>query len=462
MKRPFSFRPPPLPPPTRRAALLAAGTGLIAATYGLTRLAYGLVLPDVQAELALDDAAAGRAALGASLAYCLAAVTGFVAAGSHRRALVAAAALTAGAGAAGMALAPTAGWFAAAAVLSSAGAGFASPALVQVVAGHVPPAAADRAQAVVNAGTGPGLVAAGVLALVVLPDWRLAWGVVAVVTAAAGALVLALDRGDERSDRAPRDGPERAEGAGGAEGAARATSGDEAASAHARPAGGTAPARRLVSALPPAAWFAAHRRLLVAALLLGAGSAAVWTYGRSLLVEAGAGPTASVAAWIAVGAGGAAVIGTARPLTAAGPRTAWGVTVLAVAAATAAFALVPGATGPALAAAAVFGWGYTAATGALIAWTVRLDPGRAPSGTSMLFVVLVLGQGAGSAAAGALVGGWGLRPTFLAAAVVVAGAALVTRRAGDEGAAAGRSADGVRRRARAPRAGRPAAPARRT
>lgn len=456
MKRPFSFRPPPLPPPARRAALLAAGTGLIAATYGLTRLAYGLVLPDVQAELALDDAAAGRAALGASLAYCLAAVTGFVAAGSHRRALVAAAALTAGAGAAGMALAPTAGGFAAAAVLSSAGAGFASPALVQVVAGHVPPAAADRAQAVVNAGTGPGLVAAGVLALVVLPDWRLAWGVVAVVTAAAGALVLALDRGDERSDRAPRDGPERAEGA------ARATSGDEAASGHARPAGGTAPAKRLASALPPAAWFAAHRRLLVAALLLGAGSAAVWTYGRSLLVGAGAGPTASIAAWIAVGAGGAAVIGTARPLTANGPRTAWGVTVLAVAAATAAFALVPGATGPALAAAAVFGWGYTAATGALIAWTVRLDPGRAPSGTSMLFVVLVLGQGAGSAAAGALGDGWGLRPTFLAAAVVVAGAALVTRRAGDEGAPAGRSADGVRRRARAPRAGRPAAPARRT
>lgn len=459
MKRTFSFRPPSPSSPARRAALLAAGTGLVAATYGLTRLAYGLVLPDVQAELPLDDAAAGRTALGASLAYCLAAVTGFVAARSHRRALVAAAALTAGAGAAGMALAPGAGGFAAAAVLSSAGAGFASPALVQVVASNVPWPAAGRAQAVVNAGTGPGLVAAGVLALVVLPDWRLAWGVVAVVTAAAGALVLALDRGDEPSDRAPRDNPGRAEGAT----AARTQSGDDAATGRPRPAGGTAPARRLASALPPAAWFAAHRRLLVAAALLGAGSAAVWTYGRSLLVEAGAGPTASVTAWIAVGAGGAAVIGTARLLTAAGPRTAWEVTVLAVAAATAGFALAPGATAAALVAAAVFGWGYTAATGALIAWTARLDPGRAPAGTSMLFVVLVLGQGAGSAVAGALVDGWGYRATFLVAAVVV-GAALVavTARAGDEGAAGDRPGDDVRRRARAPRAGRPAAPARRT
>lgn len=374
MKRTFSFR------PAAPAPLLAAGTGLIAATYGLTRLAYGLVLPDVQADLPLDDAAAGRTSLGASLAYCLAAVTGFVAAGAHRRALVVAAATTAGAGAAGMALAPGAAAFAAAAVVASAGAGFASPALVQVVTRNVPRDDAERGQAVVNAGTGPGLVAAGVLALAVLPDWRLAWGVVAVVTAAAGTLVLVLDRGGR-----DRDG--RRDGA-------------------------------------PPGWFAAHGRLLAAALLLGAGSAAVWTYGRSLLVDAGAGPAASVTAWIAVGAGGAAVIATARPLTAAGPRTAWVATVLAVAAATTALALAPRPAAAALAAAAAFGWGYTAATGALIAWTARLDPERAPAGTSLLFVVLVLGQGAGAAVAGGLVDGAGYRATFLAAAAVLAAAAL--------------------------------------
>ncbi len=53
MKRTFSFG------LCREPSVIVAGTAFIAATYGLVRLAYGLFLPDIQADLALDSARAG-------------------------------------------------------------------------------------------------------------------------------------------------------------------------------------------------------------------------------------------------------------------------------------------------------------------------------------------------------------------------------------------------------------------
>ncbi|MFC8923251.1 MFS transporter [Cellulosimicrobium sp. NPDC057127] len=361
--------------------LLVAGTALIAATYGLVRFAYGLYLPDVEHDLGLDVAAAGLVSGGASVVYCVGALVGFLAAGRHARALVVAAALGAAVGALGMALAPSAGAFAVFAVASSSGAGLASPALVAVLQRDPRTRGRPRAQTVVNSGTGPGVVAAGVLALVLLPHWRAAWVVAAAVALVAGVLVLVT--------------------------------------AHAR---GTAPSR---ASLPPRPWFAAHGRVLLAALLLGGGSAAVWNYGRALLVASGTGETVSVAAWLALGTGGAAAAATAGWAERRGPRTSWLLTTSTVAGASAALAVAPGSTPLALVACAAFGWGYTAGTGALIAWTARIDPPRAPSGTALLFVTLVLGQALGAAAVGALVPTAGYPVAFLVAAATAAVGALM-------------------------------------
>lgn len=361
--------------------LVTAGTALVAATYGLVRLAYGLLLPDVQADLGLGVAAAGAISGGASVVYCLGAVLGFLGAARRARALVTASALSAALGALGMATAPDAGTFAVFAVLSSGGAGLASPALVAVLQRNPSTGQRPAAQAVVNAGTGPGLVVAGMLALALLPNWRLPWVVAAVVTAAAAGLVLVADQDD-------RVAP---------------------------------PARR---PLPPASWFAAHWRLLAAALLMGCGSAAVWTYGRSLLVEAGAGETVSVTAWIALGGGGVAVVLTALQMERRRPHEAWVLTTCTLAATSAALAAAPGSALLALAACAAFGWGYTAATGALIAWTAEIDPERAPAGTALLFITLILGQAVGAGVLGSLVPTAGYAPAFLAAALCCAAAAV--------------------------------------
>jgi predicted MFS family arabinose efflux permease len=376
MKRAFSFT------PARDGMLLAAGTSFIAMTYGLVRLAYGLFLPDVQAELSFDAAAAGLISSGASLSYCVGALMGLRAGAAHPRRLVIGAGLCAGIGSGGMAAAMQPGVFAAFAILSSTGAGLASPALVSINGSNVERRDNDRAQSIVNAGTGPGLIIAGVLALVLLPNWRLPWFVVAGFTIVVAALVLRLDRA--RTHRSV----------------------DE-------------------NRLPPKSWFGAHGHIMAAALLMGAGSAAVWTFGRAHLVESGASEPVSIGAWIALGIGGTAVIATARWMSHFRPRAAWAVSASVVAGATVMLGIAPGFTALALVACVAFGWGYTAATGALIAWTLERDFGRAATGTSLLFVALVLGQALGATAAGAVAAVWGLAAAFVLAAVVTGAAVAV-------------------------------------
>lgn len=134
---------------------------------------------------------------------------------------------------------------------------------------------------------------------------------------------------------------------------------------------------------------------------------------------------ASVAAWIALGLGGTAAMASAQLMRTLHPRTAWATTTLAAAAASAVLGLAPGSTVAALAAFAAFGWGYTAGTSALIAWTTRIDPVRAPAGASLFFVALVLGQALGATAVGALVTSAGSTIGFLAAALVSLAAATL-------------------------------------
>jgi predicted MFS family arabinose efflux permease len=93
--------------------------------------------------------------------------------------------------------------------------------------------------------------------------------------------------------------------------------------------------------------------------------------------------------------------------------------------ATVALATVRSSALLALAACAAFGCGYTAATGALIAWTTEIDPLRAPAGTALLFITLILGQALGAGVLGSLIPAAGYPLAFLGAAVVSAAAAAL-------------------------------------
>lgn len=371
MKRTLSFGPTELP-------LVVTGTALIAATYGLVRLAYGLILPDVQASIGLDDTLAGMISSGASVAYCLGAALG-LGADPHPRRLVVAASITAAGGSLAMALSPTVSAFAPATVVASMGAGLASPAMVALVARGVERGRQATAQAVVNTGTGPGLVAVGILALL-LPHWRTTMFVAAVLTALAGIAVL------RSSSRRPGPAPAAREGA-------------------------------------PAATEALRWWLpMTCAVLLGITSAATWTFGRVLMVGEGASSSTSTVAWIAIGVGGAVAALTAGSLDRLSTPAAWSLSLVCVSLATAGLALVAGsgvvgvgATG-AVTACALFGWSFVAATSALIAWGADVSPSRAGAATAAFFVALVVGQAIGSAVLGTAADTVGLPGAFWLAA----------------------------------------------
>lgn len=339
------------------APLVLAGTALVAATYGLVRGAYGLVLPAVQQDLGLSSVTAGVVSGLTSLAYCLAAGLSLLTCQRHPRAVVVTAGTAGTLGAAGVATAPTVGWFAAAVVLGSAGAGAVSPALVVLVSRAVRGARSAGAQSVVNAGPGPGLVVAGLLALAVGPQWRTAWVVAAAVTALATVWIWHASR-----HLAEQDHP--------------------------------GPPAEAVDLSP--AWVAPA----AGAFAFGVGSAAVWTYGRTVLEGAGVAPGDAVWAWVALGLGAAASAPVAPWLLRRGPHPAWVACLAIMATATALLAVADGRwTG--WAATLLFGLGFNAGTTVLIAYAVQVSRTPGPA-ASAFFVAALLGQAAGAPVVGRL------------------------------------------------------------
>lgn len=367
----------------RERAVIGTGACLIAATYGLVRMTYGLFLPEIQHDLGLSASVAGYISSGSSLAYCAAAAAGFVWSRDMPRALIVAAAVSACGGVWGMASASGVAMFGVGAVISSAGAGFASPALITIIARNVARPRVDRAQSFVNGGSGPGLVAAGALALWLLPDWRPAWVAIGAVTAVVATAVLVLDRSDD------------------------------------------APAHTVRPTAVSKIWLGDHLAPLLAAVLMGAGSSAVWVYGRSLLIETGP-DRDTVAAWIVLGLGATCAIATAGPLTRQAPQRAWLIACSATACSGLTLSVAAQHTVVALAACFIFGWAFTASTSVLISWTGHIDAGNAAAGTAILFVAVVFGQAAGATAVGLLVSATGFTTAFFIAGISTAAAAAVS------------------------------------
>ena len=337
----------------RSVGLTAAGTLLIAATYGMARFGVGLLHPAMAAER--PDVAGALPAAGAAQfgSYCLAAVVAALLVPARSRAVAGAAGLVAAAGCLGLAYSTSAGWFVVSAFVAGAGAGLASPALVGLVDALVPARASSAAQAVVNSGTAVGVVAAGVLAgLVTAP--RVAWPVMAAVCLAAAAAVVLLATGERV---VPAAAPVRA----------------------------TPEWRRLT---PP----------LVGALAAGVVSAAVWTYGPTSVVSRGLLEPGDVGLlWTALGLGGLAGALVRGPVTRWGPARSFLLCTTALVAGSL-LVLAPGPEGRwwPLAGAAIFGGAYMAMSGVLILWGRLLDARRGAAITAWLFLALAVGQAVGS------------------------------------------------------------------
>ncbi len=165
----------------------------------------------------------------------------------------------------------------------------------------------------------------------------------------------------------------------------------------------------------------------VGAFLFGSGSAAVWTYGRSVLDHSGVAPADAILAWVALGVGATLSAPLAPLLLRRGLGPAWVTSLGATAAATALLG-VAGDRWSGWAATLVFGLGFNAGTTVLIAWAVRVSRTPGPA-ASAFFVAALLGQAVGAPLVGRLLE-HGPRAAFLiAAAATMSGSALGVGRA---------------------------------
>ena len=373
--------------PMKGVAVALAGTLLIASTYGMARFGVGLFAPRLVAERPELAPVVGWAAAAQFVSYAVAATVAARVSDRRPRRSVLVAGTTAALGCVGVATTASPTWFVALVFVGGTGAGLASPALVRLVDAVTAPDRAATAQSLVNTGTAVGVVVAGALALAV-PSTSGAWWTMAALNALAAAGVLVLARG--------RDG-ENGSSAG-------------AVTYKWRPL--TTPA--------------------VAAAVVGAGSALLWSYGPLVATGAGAVDDDHVGfLWIALGLGGLLGPLTGRLVGRRGLMGAWVETVGAVAAASAilAGAVVLGAAWPAYVAMACFGAGYMCLSGVLILWARDVWPQAAGRGTSVLFVALAVGQAAGAVLFDAwldVAGGAGA--ALSAALLCLAGAAVVRRR----------------------------------
>ncbi|WP_299836579.1 MFS transporter [uncultured Jannaschia sp.] len=355
------------------------GFALIAVCYGFARFAFGLFLPQIDAELGLGPSLGGVISGGAFAGYCIAIVAAAVL--TERigaRAVATAAAIVAAVGMAGIALAPSPLILAVAVIVAGSSTGLASPPMAAAVAAAVRMDRRDMTNTVINAGTSAGVALSGPIALAIAGQWRLAFGAFAAVAA-----VLAIAAA--RSLPASRGG----QGPGG---------------------------------LPPMS--GPVLRLISASFLMGAASTALWSFGGQLVSrQPGWGPTGTGTLWTCIGAGGiaGAWAGTLVGRFGLDPvhrmflgLMAAGILAVGSGLATPALALLGGA---------LFGAAYVMLTGVYLVWGTCALPDRPATGLMVGFLTIAVGQTAGAPIFGLLMAGFGAGPsvTCFAALALLAG-----------------------------------------
>lgn len=382
----------------RPARLIWPGVLVVAVGYGLARYTYGLFVPDIRAELGLSTEAIGLIASGSYAGFLLAsALTAAVAARTGPRLPVVAGALSAAAGMLLVAVSEGPVLLAAGVILAGTSPGFAYAPFSDAVVRLIPEEKQSRTYAIINAGTGFGVLFAGPVAIWAADSWRSAW-----LVFAALALVAAVWNGYVL--------PSGAHG-----------SGDSGA------------------ALPTLSlrWFigAKSLRLFSVALVVGVASSAYWTFAVDLVTKtssAGAG-TGSLF-WTIVGASGIAGALAGDAVSRFGLRRALLLAVLSLAASTALLAAASGTLLAVLVSATFFGAAFIFVTGIIGVWSIGVFYDRPSAGFGAAFFLLSLGQFVGPAAFAVVASLSSLEAAFYASAAIM-GATTLIRPPADPGSA---------------------------
>ncbi|WP_063758479.1 MFS transporter [Kibdelosporangium aridum] len=342
-----------------RWALVCAGTALIGTCYGFARFAYGLFAPEFQKQFQISSTVSGIIGSGSYIGYCIAIVASFMLTerlGARRIAV--SACVVATLGLAMVTLAPSTPVLAAGVLIAGSSTGLASPPMAAAVSRWIHAPAQDRAQSIVNAGTGIGVLVSGPIALALLDEWRWAWAVFTVISAAVTVwLAKAIPFTDSET--------------------------------HTDTAGKS--------------WQPGTFLLIAGAFLMGFSSVAMWTFGRDLITSVGqVSDVVSTSMWAVLGAAGFVGALSGDLVARAGLVRSWTTVMVAMAGATLLIAFLPSAPVPIFIAAALFGASYVSLSGVLLLWSTRIYPQRSSFGVGVSFLMLAVGQMVGAPLAGVL------------------------------------------------------------
>ncbi|TDQ00204.1 MFS transporter [Labedaea rhizosphaerae] len=356
------------------------GTAMIAVTFGLARYGYGLLLPDMQAELSISSGTAGLISSCTYVSYLLANVGVVWLTDRHGpRTAIGLAAALAVAGMVVLATAHSGAVLAVGVLVGGAAAGLAYPPYSDLVAGAVPAPRRDVAWSTISSGTGWGVALAGPIAITAGGQWRIAWLVFVALAVSAGIMAVSF---------APR-----------------------------RP-------RRLRRPQLSWTWFFCPRSrpLLLAAVLIGAGSAVWWTFCVDALRHAGIGPTTARVVYAVCGAAGIIASFSGAVLKGIGLRRGYLAACTLLAVSLALLGLVSAHLVAALGAAVLFGVFYVSVTAMQGIWSARVFADHPAAGLTAVNVALTLGTLTGPALAGVSIARFGFPATLVAAAVVIVAA----------------------------------------
>ncbi|MFC3040749.1 MFS transporter [Virgibacillus xinjiangensis] len=356
------------------STLVLPGVAMIAATYGLARFSFGLLLPGISESLDMSESVSGVISSLFYLAYCFTIILSTVITTREGpRRMVTAAGLSALAGMLLMSMAPHAWVLALGVLLAGGSTGLVSPPYGAAISLWIKEERQGKANTWINSGTSLGIVLSGVGAMLLLENWRLTYGIYAVLT----LLVVIWNF---------RAMPRRRSGS------------------KVRMEKGSLSIQGVKGAIP----------LIIASLFLGISTAAYWAFSRSFIDVAGNYSDWQLSGfWVTIGLFGVLGGFSGFLIEKRGLSFTYKVGSLSVAIAPILLAAASGSWLLSYVSAGIFGGAYIFLTGVLLVWGIRVFLTNASLGIGIPFLLLAVGQVVGSVLAGWFIEELGYATTFI-------------------------------------------------